>query len=466
MEGRLDELPLINNQMSTNGNILSIAKAIQEEFKKDIANKHINNKEVKEGEVAAGQTKEMNKLHRIQVFFHSVNGFFAIAVIIFAIFRIELSWNPDLHEYEDNDTTVKFGIVMLVICVISVLIVLVTIYLDFRIYRLKIYFPLSLVHFLGTKNALITSIIEIFLAFVHPFFFLRPDIFWLLFISLFKTYSIIYVLMDSALIYKEKDTIRQMFRLFSLPLPSINANLVIREFAYSYAWIFFFVSVVVIIIFASYLFFISERPFRSFDSDTELSYFNTIYWATVTSATVGFGDITPNQNNTFSIFITSIVAILGAFIISTTIGLLVNQIELTDNEKSVLEISQRLKSLDEQKKAAATVILSLLELRQIERTISENMNPSEDLTVRNIHQKFVDSIYRFSKISWEIEHVNKFNFSNNLIDSSLYLKRTADYHEESSKFLERTVDEMENMSNFFIESLNQSIEMMSGSFPQ
>ena len=88
------------------------------------------------------------------------------------------------------------------------------------------------------------------------------------------------------------------------------------------------------------------------------------------------------------------------------------------------------------------------------------MNVGDDRTVRNIQRKFVDAIYKFSKVTWEVEHLVKFNFSNNVTDSALYLRKSADVLSESFKFMSKISDEMELISNSFMLLLNSSIRKL------
>lgn len=446
----LDDIPIMRQHMKTHeANLLSETKNIQEQFQKD----HIKDENVEEGQI-----RVIKYYRQAQFVLYSLISIISITVIILSILRIEFSWDSDKYVYTDTKTTKKIAYACFALCLFSVLLIVFIMILNFRIYIMKVLFPLSFFQYLITGNNLILAVLEIAISFIHCFFFCSPDSFWFLFISFFKIYPLFFVARNFSLIYKSRTFIRQLFRLFSLSVPSFNSSLVIREFAFRRPAIFFFIGVVFMLIVFAYLFFASERPSRGGDPDSELNYWATIYWAAITSATVGYGDISPDLNNPFSVFITSLVALIGAIILAMAIGIIVNQTELRENECSLLEISQRLKAIDEQKKCAAEVVLALLELRVTEKTIPEGMNVGDDRTVRNIQRKFVDAIYKFSKVTWEVEHVVKFNFSNNVTDSALYLKKSADVHLESTKFMKRITGKMEQISINFMNLLDKSIQ--------
>ncbi|KAK8866571.1 hypothetical protein M9Y10_009535 [Tritrichomonas musculus] len=454
----LDDIPLMRQHMIAHEtNLLSMTMNMQEDFKRTQTKKFQKDKFTHES-LEEGQTRVIKYYRQVQFVLYSLVSVVSIAVLILSILRVEYSWDSQKFIYKDTKTTKKFAYSCFALSLFSVILILFIMFFNFRIYTMKILFPLSIFQYLITGKNLILALLEIAISFIHCFFFCPPDNFWFLFISFFKIYPFFFVTRNFSLVYKSRAFIRQLFRIFSLTIPSFNSSLVIREFAFRRPAIFFSVGVVFMLIVFAYLFFISERPSRGGDPDSELNYWATIYWAAITSATVGYGDISPTLTNIFSVFITSLVALIGAIILAMAIGIIVNQTELQENECSLLEISQRLKVIDEQKKCAAEVILALLELRVTEKTIPENMNVGDDRTVRNIQRKFVDALYKFNKVTWKVEHVVKFNFSNNVTDSALYLKKSADVHLESTKFLKKISNRMELISNNFMVMMDKSIE--------
>lgn len=445
----LDDIPLLRQQIKAHEtNLLSVTKDIQEEFQKD---------QIKDENLEEGQSRIIQRYRKVQTFLYSIVFVVSIAVIILSILRVQLSWDGEKCSYADTKTTKKLAYTCFALCIFSAILIVFIVILNYRIYRIKVLFPLSFFQYIIIGKNFIMLVLEVIISFIHCFFFCRPDEFWFLFISFFKIYPFFFVFRNFSLIYTSRAIIRQLFGIFSLTVPSFNSSLVIREFAFRRPAIFFSVGVIFMLVVFSYLFYISERSARSGDPDSELNYWATIYWAAITSATVGYGDISPDLTNTFSVFITSLVALIGAIILAMAIGIIVNQTELRENEKSLLEISQRLKAIDEQKKCAANVILALLELRVTEKTIPEGMNVGDDRTVNNIQRKFVDAIYKFSKVSWEVEHVVKFNFSNNVTDSALYLRKSAEVHDESASVMQAIADKMEKISTNFMDMLDKSI---------
>lgn len=448
----LDDIPRLRQQLKAHEtNLLSVTKDIQEEFQRE---------NIEDENLEEGQTQVIKYFRNVQTFLYSIISVISAAVLILSIMRVQFSWDSKNYIYKDTKTTKKFAYSCFALCLFNSILIIYILLLNFKIYRIKVLFPLSFFQYLVTGKNLILVVLEVAISFIHCFFFCSPDSFWFLFISFFKIYSFFLVARNFSLIYKSRAFIRQLFGIFSLTVPSFNSSLVIREFAFRRPAIFFAVGVLFMLIVFAYLFYASERPSRGGDPDSELNYWATIYWAAITSATVGYGDISPDLTNTFSVFVTSLVALIGAIILAMAIGIIVNQTELQENECSLLEISQRLKAIDKQKKCAAEVILALLELRVTEKTIPEGMNVGDDRTVRNIQRKFVDAIYKFSKVTWEVEHVVKFNFSNNVTDSALYLRKSADVLSESSKFMSKISDEMELISNSFMLLLNSSIRKL------
>ena len=369
-----------------------------------------------------------------------------VLVIILSMWRVDASWNEHASVYEDTRTTKILSVVTAILCVISLVLVLVKHWLRKKLMAVKFMYRVTFWLYFTSDGNIIKCLVEVVIALIHPFWFTSPGNFWLLFCALFKMYPIIEVFKDRVEVVKKKSFIMQLFRLFGVSFPQFNGPMAVRWVANKFSFVFFGVLIAVMLLVFGYLFFASERP-----SMSGRKLWMSIYWAAITSATVGYGDITPTKSNLFSMFLACVMAIFGAIVVAMAIGLIINQTTLTPNEKAMLAITNCLHAKEKMRDAAAQVVFNFLQLRKYTLNAGTSDDPDQDegqhdnhdLTERNLHKDLVDAIYQFTKLRWQVKNRYTLDFSEDIGDMALQMKNVSEYQVSAVQFMMEKAKESE-----------------------
>ena len=230
--------------------------------------------------------------------------------------------------------------------------------------------------------------------------------------------------------------------MFEVQFPKFDSLMMIRLLANNYAFFFFGAIMLVLLMSLGYLFFASERKVNS-----GFSFATSLYWAAITSSAVGYGDVTPTKDNTFSMILACIMVLSGVVLVAMIIGLIINQMQLSNSEQSVIEIAKSLKTKEERERCAAVVILKLLELCEYERNMPNR--GSHDLTSRITHRDLVDACYKFDKVDWKYHNTHSYEISTNTDDVTLRLKEISAEHEGYATKVKEHIDEaLKNINTF------------------
>ena len=390
-------------------------------------------------------TRRLENVKEVKSIFDIVLLVLGIAVIILSVIRVELSWNETTGDYRDTHVTEIIGYTMLTLCIVSLILVILSTEWRARLTSISVLYPIHIGQYLTMGFNAIIFLIELAIAIIHPFFWVSPGNFWLLFCTLFKVYPCLEVMKRGSKVVKKRTLILDLFKLFAVSFPRFDGSMVLRLFVNRQAILFFLVLVLVMLAVFGYLFFISERP-----SMNGRSYWASVYWAAITSATVGYGDITPTKSNQFSMFLACVMAILGACVVAMTIGLIISKTTLAPNEKAMLEIANALRAKERMRDAASMVVLKFLQLRSYEKKRreserklargqgsrgSQSKRLKHDVMERDLHKDLVDAIYRFTKLQWEVKNRYTLEFSMDIGDMALQMKNVSETHANAVSYM-------------------------------
>ena len=384
-----------------------------------------------------------------------------VFVILLSMARVDVSWNESTSVYEDTYTTKIISYVVVVLCVMSLVLVVLKQVWKKKLMAVKFMYRVTFWLYFSSDGNIIKCIVEIVIALIHPFWFTSPGNFWLLFCTLFKIYPIIEVFKNQVEVVKKKSFIMQLFRLFGVSFPQFNGPMMVRLVANKHSFLFFGFLIAVMLLVFGYLFFASERP-----SMSGRKLWMSIYWAAITSATVGYGDITPTKSNVFSMFLACVMAIFGAIVVAMAIGLIINQTTLTPNEKAMLEITNCLHAKEKMRDAAAQVVLKFLQLRKYTLNAGTSDDPDQDegqhdnhdLTERNLHKDLVDAIYEFTKLRWQVKNRYTLDFSQDIGEMALQMKNVSEYQVSAVQFMMDKAKESEDKMKGLLSALARALE--------
>lgn len=353
-----------------------------------------------------------------------------VIIVILAVARIESSWDPNAMEYVENAATRNCGYAALGLALFSS--------------------ALLIGEWLWKRHESgIVCIVKALLTLLHVPVWSYPGNLWWLFFSFlrfvipFRDLSTLHF--D---VYKNRNSIPRLFKMFEVTFPKFDSLMMVRLLANNYAFFFFGAIMIILLVIMAYLFYASERK-----ANSGFSFARSLYWAAITSSGVGYGDVTPTKNNTFSMILACIMVLSGVVLVAMIIGLIINQMRLSPSEQSVIEIANSLRMKEERERSAARVILKLLELCEYERNMPNRR--SHDHTSRITHRDLVDACYRFEKVDWKYNNTHSHDISTNTDDVTLQLKEISDEHEVyTTKVKESIENTLKNMRYFNENYLN------------
>ncbi|KAK8890927.1 hypothetical protein M9Y10_028127 [Tritrichomonas musculus] len=279
---------------------------------------------------------------------------FSCLSIAISLIQMEIARNA---QNTDKMATVQLLVIInIIVCGLNFFIIVFRINIKYYQFRVRTSYPIDFIHFLFLRNKALMFFLEIVFNWIIPYS-TNPEISnWINILMMFKLYPIVIINNCFSSINKNKLCITQNLESFNLPSPSYGTVFYLKYIIQVHGAMIIGGMYAILILFFAYLFYSSNKPSNQLpiEETRDYNFLQTIYWAIITTTTVGYGDLGPVGH--FQRAIAIILVFLGVILTSLIMGFVTTWMQMQENEVQALRIAERKVLVSELDKWAARVI--------------------------------------------------------------------------------------------------------------